>query len=244
MAYASQSGRAKTSSSSPQAFAICDRCGFTYNHVNLQWQFDWRGPTLQNVRILVCGYCLDDPQEQQRAIVLPADPDPIMNARVQSYLEDETTYRVTASIPTTDPVTGLPVYSSEYLVTTDNQNLTTQPIGSPTGIKSTVSMQAFGGDHYFPTLSVLSLFGDGYNTVTATCSVAHGLEDNSQVTVQGSTSDTANGSFSISISSAMAFTYLTNTVIPAGSLLTGATLVYPVDIGLPLGYIQLPQTGI
>jgi hypothetical protein len=42
----------------------------------------------------------------------------------------------------------------------------------------------------------------------------------------------------------MAFTYLTNTVIPSGSLLTGTTLVYPVDIGLPLGYAQLPQTGI
>jgi hypothetical protein len=167
-----------------------------------------------------------------------------MNARVPSYLQDETTYRVTASIPTTDPVTGLPVYTSDYLVTTENQNLTTQPIGPPTGTKSTVSMPAFGGDHYFPALSVLSLFGNGYNTVTVTCSVAHSLSDNSQVTIQGATSGPANGSFSIAISSAMAFTYLTNTVIPSGSLLTGTTLVYPVDIGLPLGYAQLPQTGI
>ena len=70
MAYASQSGRARTSASNPQAFAVCDRCGIWYNHVDLQWQYDWAGSSLINKRLLVCGRCLDVPQQQLRAIVV------------------------------------------------------------------------------------------------------------------------------------------------------------------------------
>src|SRR4029077_5841619 len=92
MAYASQAGRAKTSSTNPEAHAICDRCGFRYNFNSLQWQFDWRGPTLQNLRILVCDICLDTPQDQLRAITLPADPVPIINARPELYPQDSTDY--------------------------------------------------------------------------------------------------------------------------------------------------------
>ena len=40
MGYASQAGRARTDASNPQAHAICDRCGFRYNHVDLRWQFE------------------------------------------------------------------------------------------------------------------------------------------------------------------------------------------------------------
>ena len=53
MGYASKSGRARTSPSNPQAFAVCDRCGIWYNHVDLKYQFEWRGATLQNIQILV-----------------------------------------------------------------------------------------------------------------------------------------------------------------------------------------------
>jgi hypothetical protein len=85
MAYASQSGRARVSSTNPKAFGICDRCGFLYNHSDLQWQFDWAGASLINKKILVCDTCLDVPQEQLRAIILPADPEPIVNPRVENY---------------------------------------------------------------------------------------------------------------------------------------------------------------
>jgi len=96
MGYASQAGRARTSSSNPQAHAICDRCGFRYNHVNLSWQYDWRGASLQNLRLLVCSDCYDAPQEQLRAIVVPADPTPIINARVQDFVTAETNTRYTS----------------------------------------------------------------------------------------------------------------------------------------------------
>jgi hypothetical protein len=46
---------------------------------------------LMNVNILVCRYCWDVPNETQRAIVLPADPSPIINARVEPFVYDETT---------------------------------------------------------------------------------------------------------------------------------------------------------
>lgn len=103
MGYASQAGRARTSSSNPQAHAICDRCGFRYNHVNLRWQYDWRGASMQNLRLLVCDDCYDVPQEQLRAIVVPADPTPIVNARVQDFVAAETNTRYTSGtllIPT------------------------------------------------------------------------------------------------------------------------------------------------
>jgi len=92
MGYASRSGRARTSATNPQAHAICDRCGFRYNHVDLSWQFDWAGASLINKRILVCSPCNDEPQTQLRAIVLPADPTPIMNARTQNFVAAETDY--------------------------------------------------------------------------------------------------------------------------------------------------------
>ena len=96
MGYASQAGRARTSSSNPQAHAICDRCGFRYNWVDLKWQYDWRGASMQNLRLLVCDDCYDVPQEQLRAIVVPADPTPIVNARVQDFVVAETNTRYTS----------------------------------------------------------------------------------------------------------------------------------------------------
>lgn len=74
---------------SPRAAAICDRCGFRYNHDQLAWQFDWRGPKLQNLYYLVCDDCLDVPQQNgQRTIILPPDPVPIRNARPEDYVSN------------------------------------------------------------------------------------------------------------------------------------------------------------
>lgn len=80
-------GRAQISARAPRATAICDRCGFFYNHDELQWQWDWlQGPRLFNLRILVCRTCLDVPQENGRTIVLPPDPVPILNPRPENYV--------------------------------------------------------------------------------------------------------------------------------------------------------------
>lgn len=88
-------GRATVSATNSRAFGICDRCGFLYNHYELQWQFDYRGAALLNTRILVCETCLDVPQNQLRNIIIPADPTPIMNARVQDYATASTDFFTT-----------------------------------------------------------------------------------------------------------------------------------------------------
>jgi hypothetical protein len=138
MAYASQAGRARTSATNPQAHAICDRCGFRYNHVDLRFQYDWRGTSLQNIRLLVCSPCYDEPQQQLRAIVVPADPVPIMNPRIQDFVTAETNTRVTSGQNTIDPTTGIPVPGGDTRVTTSNNLPTadervTQQTGEPPG---------------------------------------------------------------------------------------------------------------
>ena len=89
MGYASKAGRARVSSTRPAAQAVCDRCAIWYNHVDLRWQHEWRGTSLQNIRLLVCRRCLDRPQQQLRAIIIPADPIPVRNPRTEPFEEDE-----------------------------------------------------------------------------------------------------------------------------------------------------------
>jgi len=57
---------------------------------------DWAGASMVNKRILVCDSCYDKPQNQLRAIVLPADPMPIVNPRGENFVKDETNYRITS----------------------------------------------------------------------------------------------------------------------------------------------------
>lgn len=133
MGYASQSGRARTSPSNPQAHAICDRCGFRYNHSSLSWQFDWRGASLQNIRLLVCNSCMDTPQNQLRAIVVPADPTPIQNPRVQDFVAASSMDRVTSGQDTVNTKTGLPVPGGDTRITEDDNTRVVQQTGEPPG---------------------------------------------------------------------------------------------------------------
>lgn len=225
MAYASQSGRARTSSSSPQAHAICDRCGFRYNHVDLKWQFDWRGATMQNIKVLVCNTCYDTPQEQLRAIVVPADPTPIMNARVQDFEVAESDYIGLPFGSHTDPKTGIPLAPQDTQATQDCSHLTTQPIGVPTGLDPNSVMPIYGKKQYRVQVPYLSISANGTDQITVTCSSVHGLQTNDQVTIQGLSNVGADGFYSIKVTTATAFTYQTNQIIPSGSLLTAATVI-------------------
>jgi hypothetical protein len=133
MGYASRSGRAKTSASSPRAFGVCDRCGIWYNHHQLRWQMDWAGASLVNKRILVCNTCYDEPQQQLRAIVIPADPVPIINPRVQDFVTAETNNRFTSGQNSVNAQTGIPVVGGDNRITQDGQNRVTQQTGEPPG---------------------------------------------------------------------------------------------------------------
>lgn len=244
MAYASISGRARTNPSSPQAHAICDRCGFRYNRVDLNWQYDWRGAALQNIRILVCNSCMDTPQEQLRAIVVPADPVPIDQPRTQDFAQAETNYQTISQTTVYDPITGIPIPGTTTLSAQNGNNLLTQPIGIPAEIDQSAVMPLEGTTHYRVTLSPLSVSSIGSDQITVTFSSPHGLSTNDQIVVQGLSNVGANGAYSITVTTATAFTYQTNTAIPAAALLTGSTLMVTANIGMPYGFDQLPQTGV
>lgn len=55
----------------------------------MQWQYEWRGNSIQNTRVLVHEDELDIPQRQLGTLVIPPDPIPIMNARPENYTIDE-----------------------------------------------------------------------------------------------------------------------------------------------------------
>lgn len=103
-------GRAIVSPDSPSAFAICDRCGFTYNLDALSWQYEWRGPRLQNLRLQVCQRCLDIPQDQFRPKVLPPDPLPRVNPRPEPYASDDAG-TISAAAGSVPPNFGPPILS-------------------------------------------------------------------------------------------------------------------------------------
>ena len=132
MAYASKAGRAYASASNPRAFAVCDRCGIWTFHHKLAFQFDWAGPSMVNKRLLVCGPCMDRPQQQLRAIVLPADPVPIDNPRPE--LQNGQTVRFTNYEFTTDPFTDMIIAPlGEYRATQVNALRVLQQTGEPPG---------------------------------------------------------------------------------------------------------------
>jgi|SRR5215472_6341533 len=81
--------RNRVNPSHPEAAGICDRCGFLYSHADLAWQFTYGGVGLINTNLLVCPRCLDEPNPQRQAKILPPDPEPVLNARPPSWAQQE-----------------------------------------------------------------------------------------------------------------------------------------------------------
>ena len=135
MGYGSLSGRANTSVDNPRAHAICDRCGFRYNHINLRFQYDFRGRTLANLRILVCDECYDTPQPQLKPRIIPPDPVPIHNARTEFFAEYETNTRITQGT-SVDFFTGIPMADGATRITQNSDTRVTQQTGAAAGNKN------------------------------------------------------------------------------------------------------------
>lgn len=211
MAYASKAGRAFTSSTNPRAKGVCQRCGIWYLRSELRPQYDWRGASLANLYIFVCPHCLDTPQEQLRSIVLPADPVPVTFPLVESFVDDEGG--------------NSPVY------------------GLPTGLDANAVMPFDGATQtaYGAPLDLLSVTANGTTTVSVTCRTAHGLSTNDQIAAEGLTNPRATGFYSVTVTSATAFTYTTALAVTAGSLLTGHTRIITALVGLPYGVTTIPQ---
>jgi hypothetical protein len=101
-------GRARVDPNNPQMFAKCDKCYTQYNHVELRWQYRYAGAGLVNTGMLVCPTCYDIPNPQERTIILPADPAPKFNQRMENWQFDESN-RYTLQSPTP----GIPLFRAQ-----------------------------------------------------------------------------------------------------------------------------------
>ena len=81
--------RARTNSTSPEAWGTDQKSGFVGNQRNLCWQMEWAGTQLINTRILCYADQLDIPQRQLGTIILPPDPVSIPYAMPEPYPIDE-----------------------------------------------------------------------------------------------------------------------------------------------------------
>jgi len=82
-------GHARVDPQHPAAFAMCDMCGFQYNHRDLRWEMQWRGNKIEKTGFLVCPTCWDEPNPTLRPKVLPPDPVPVLNPRPGDYLIEQ-----------------------------------------------------------------------------------------------------------------------------------------------------------
>lgn len=230
-------GRAKVNSRNPEAFAICDNCGFLYNHSELRWQFQWGGNKLVNLRQLVCRRCNDLPQTQLRAIVLPADPMPVMNPRVNNWQAAETNYRSTSGQDTVDPTTGIPIPGNTLRITENDDYRVTQQTGEPP--KGTNQLP--GTDPNAVTYRIISNAVDnGSGLIRLTVNTTNGMITGQQVTIGDVLGTTeANGNWTITVINMTQIDLDNSTFTNAYS--SGGYIVN--NPALPYNYNEIPKTG-
>ena len=230
-------GRAKVSTRNPEAFAICDGCGALYNHSELRWQFQWSGNKLVNLKQLVCRRCNDIPQTQLRAIVLPADPMPIMNPRVQNYQAASTDYRATSGQNTVDPITGIPIPGNTLRITENDDYRVTQQTGAPNGSLNELP----GTDPNAVTYRVISNAADnGSGLIRLTVNTTSGMITNQQVTVADIVGTTeANGNWTITVISLTEVDLIGSAF--ANTYTSGGYVVN--NPALPYNNTEIPKTG-
>jgi hypothetical protein len=213
-----------------------------YNHHQLKWQYDWAGASLINKRILVCDTCYDEPQNQLRAIVLPADPVPIVNPRVEPYAWDEIDRRQLSGYNTVSPTTGIPVIQGDVRVTsannlpTDDKRVTQQTGEAPYGTN-----QKPGTDPNAVTYrDVVNVTNNGIGIIRMVLNTTNGMITGQRVTVRDVTGvPNANGDFVVTVVN-------TTTIDLQNALFTGAYAGGGYLINnpsLPYGFTEVPKTG-
>lgn len=230
-------GRAKVNSRNPEAFAICDGCGFLYNHSELRWQFQWGGNKLVNLRQLVCRRCNDIPQTQLRAIVLPADPMPVMNPRVQNYQQASTDYRATSGQNTVNPQTGIPIPGNTLRITENDNYRVTQETGEP----PLGTNQLPGTDPNAITYRLISnATNNGSGLIRLTVNTTSGMVNNQNVTIRDVVGTTeANGNWKITIVNLTQIDLQNSSFANAYS--SGGYIVN--NPALPYNFTEIPRTG-
>ena len=237
MGYASKLGRAKISSRNPQAAATCDACGFIFLHSELRFQMQWSGNRLVNLKQLVCRRCQDIPQTQLRAIVLPADPMPILNPRVNNWQAASTDYRATSGQNTVDPITGIPIPGNTLRITENDDYRVTQQTGAPNGSLNELP----GTDPNAITYRVISnAANNGSGLIRLTVNTTSGMITNQQVTVADIVGTTeANGNWTITVISLTEVDLIGSAF--ANTYTSGGYVVN--NPALPYNNTTIPSTG-
>jgi hypothetical protein len=230
-------GRAKVSTRSPDPFAICDNCGFLYNHSELRFQFQWAGNKLINMRQLVCRRCNDIPQTQLRAIILPADPMPVMNPRPANYQAATTDNRTISGQNTVDPRTGIPIIGNTMRITEDDDHRVTQQTGAPNGSLNELP----GTDPNAVTYRTISnAIGNGSGRIRLTVNTTNGMITGQDVTIGDVVGTTeANGNWTITVINLTTIDLDNSTFTNAYS--SGGYVVN--NPALPYGFTEIPKTG-
>lgn len=140
-------------------WSTCDRCGFIWSQSDLQWQYQFQGGSVpQRTGFLHCPLCLDGLDYQNQLIIIPPDPPPIFNLRVENYTVDETNWLVTEDseiLETPDGdqiITNIPNPGDDA-----NTVLISSAISAPGGSVSVLYLDLYDGD---PTAG-------GYSILTA-----------------------------------------------------------------------------
>lgn len=230
-------GRAKVDARNPSAFGICDNCGFLYQLSELRWQMQWSGNKLVNLKQLVCRRCNDIPQTQLRAIVLPADPMPVLNPRVQNYQAASTNYRATSGQNTVDPETGIPISGNILRITENDDFRVTQQTGAPNGSLNELP----GTNPNAVTYRVISNAADnGSGLIRLTVNTTSGMITGQQVTVADIVGTTeANGNWTITVISLTEIDLVGSTF--ANVYTSGGYVVN--NPALPYNNTTVPPTG-
>lgn len=77
---------------------------------------------LQNLRILVCGICLDVPAAQLKTIILPPDPLPVFNPRPELYIAEVPSYMSTQEGVHLTTTTGINLVMMSKITPTPDPN--------------------------------------------------------------------------------------------------------------------------
>jgi hypothetical protein len=178
-----------------------------------------------------------------RAIILPADPVPVVNPRVENFVDAETDYLTTVEPSIIDATTGIPIPQNNTLTTVNGTNIVTQPVGANLGLELGSMMPNQGSIKFDVIIPAISISSTGTNVITVTCSKAHNLSNNSQISIFGTSIPQIQGFFSVSVVSATTFTYSIVPFVSSGSFLTPTTRIATANVGLPYDLVQIPVVG-
>ena len=174
--------------------------------------------------------------------MIPADPVPIVNPRVEPYAWDEIDRRQVSGYNTTNQSTGIPVQKGDTRVTTidddvPDQTRVTQQTGEAPGGKN----QKPGTDPNAVTYrDIINVANNGIGIIRITVSVTLGFITGQRVIINDVVGVTAaNGKWTITVINPNQFDLQNSSF--TGAYVSGGYVIN--NPSLPYGFDEIPKTG-